>query len=97
MHANYNASHYAGGRKAVGAKTMGINEKTTMETMKNPGGDELRRRSDAVKDLSFNTISACNFELDATVFESAQNKPNFPPTSPMSLSARRFLAATRPR
>jgi hypothetical protein len=43
-----------------------------------------------MKDLSFNTISACNIELDATVFESAQNKPNFPPTSPMSLSALRF-------
>jgi hypothetical protein len=46
--------------------------------MKNPG-DELRRRSDAVKDLSFNTISTCNIELDATVFASAPNKPNYLP------------------
>ena len=97
MHANYNASHYAGGRKAVGAKTMGINEKTTMETMKNPGGDELRRRSDAVKDLSFNTIGACNIELDATVFAAAQNEPNIPPDISDISVGTVLLAATWPR
>jgi hypothetical protein len=43
-----------------------------------------------VKDLSFNTISACNIELDATVFAAEQNKANISPTSPMSLSALRF-------
>ena len=64
--------------------------------MKN-SGDDLRRRSDAVKDLSFNMINACNIELDATVFESAQNEPNFLPTSPMSLSELRFWPRRRPR
>src|ERR1700722_12421710 len=40
--------------------------------------------------MSINTISACNIEFDATVFRSAQNKPNFSQISPMSLSALRF-------
>ncbi|HEY4921692.1 MAG TPA: hypothetical protein VII40_16435 [Xanthobacteraceae bacterium] len=37
-----------------------------------------------MKDLSFNTISACNIELDATVFAAEQNKANIPGVLPVS-------------
>ena len=50
--------------------------------MRSPGpNDELRRRRDPEKDLSINTTRICNIELNATVFGSAQNKPN-PPLNP---------------
>jgi hypothetical protein len=59
--------------------------------------DAKAHQSDAEKDLSINTISTCNIELDATDFGTAQNEPNFGPISPMSLSVLRFWAATQPR